>query len=109
MQIRRLGITLACAVMIGSTSAQGYEGTNDLESGFINPPNSARPGVYWFWVDGNVSREGITADLNAMKGVGIGAVLLMDVSQQIPSGPVRFGSPQWRDMPFQAVPSSQGQ
>ena len=84
--------------MIGSTRAQGYEGENDLESGFINPPNSATPGVYWFWVDGNVSREGITADLNAMKRVGIGTVLLMDVSQQIPSGPVRFGSPQWRDM-----------
>ena len=37
-----------------------------LESGFTKPPAAARPWVYWFIMDGNLSREGITADFEAM-------------------------------------------
>ena len=49
-------------------------------------------------MNGNMSREGITADLEAMKRVGIGNVLFLEVDLQIPAGPVRFGTPQWREM-----------
>lgn len=38
-----------------------------LARGFMHPPASARPWVYWFWLNGNVTREGITADLEAMR------------------------------------------
>ncbi len=69
-----------------------------LAAHFRHPPDSARPWVYWFWLDGNITREGITADLEAMKRVGIGGVLIMEVDQGIPKGPVRFGSPQWREL-----------
>src|SRR3954465_7141763 len=69
-----------------------------LEDDFASPPNNCRPWVNWFWVDGNVTREGITADLEAMQRVGIGGALLMDVSQDLPPGPVRFGTEQWREM-----------
>src|SRR5215475_129015 len=65
---------------------------DELEKNFTHPPDSARPWVNWFWLNGNISREGITADLEAMQRVGIGGVLLMDVSQDIPPGPVAFGS-----------------
>jgi hypothetical protein len=75
----------------------------DLEAGFRSPPDSAHPWVYWFWMNGNVTREGITADLEAMKRVGIGGVLLMDVNQDIPAGPVRFASPEWRELFHHAV------
>ncbi len=51
-----------------------------LEQGFRNPPDAARTWVYWFWINGNISKEGITADLEAMKEVGIGGVLWMEVS-----------------------------
>ena len=47
----------------------------DLLSGFVSPPASARPWVYWFWLNGNITREGITADLEAMRRAGIGAVV----------------------------------
>ena len=47
----------------------------DLEPGFRNPPDSARPWVYWFVMDGNLSREGITADFEAMQRAGIGGVI----------------------------------
>src|SRR5580658_9398799 len=47
---------------------------------FASPPFDCGPWVYWFWLDVNVTREGITADLEAMKAVGITGVLIMDVS-----------------------------
>ena len=74
------------------------ETSADLAQGFVSPPDSAHPWVYWFWVNNNVTREGITADLEAMKRVGIGGVLIMAVDQGAPNGPVTFGSPEWRDL-----------
>ena len=73
--------------------------TDDLAKGFANPPASARPWVFWFWINGNISKEGITADLEAMKHVGIGGVLWMEVSGQswAPDGGVAGHSPQWHD------------
>ncbi|MCA1995601.1 MAG: hypothetical protein LDL56_00050 [Armatimonadetes bacterium] len=65
---------------------------------FEEPPSSARPWVYWFWLNGNVTREGITADLEAMARVGIGGVLIMEVDQGTPVGPVAFAGPQWREL-----------
>lgn len=70
----------------------------DLARDFQQPPNSARPWINWFWMDGNITREGITADLEAMQRVGLGGVLIMDVTQSIPPGPVRFGTPEWFGM-----------
>src|ERR1017187_3042171 len=71
---------------------------SDLAKGFVSPPQSARPWVYWFWLDGNITREGITADLEAMRRVGIGGVLIMEVDQGAPKGPARFASPEWREL-----------
>ena len=53
-----------------------------LEEGFRHPPAEARPWVYWFWNNGNVTRTGITADLEAMQRVGIGGVIIMDVLER---------------------------
>ncbi|MBN2163785.1 MAG: hypothetical protein JXR25_14970 [Pontiellaceae bacterium] len=74
-----------------------------LESGFVSPPDDARPWVYWFWLNGNVTREGITADLEAMQQAGIGGVLIMEVDQGAPVGPVDFMSDAWRDLFKHAV------
>ncbi len=70
-----------------------------LARDFAKPPASARPWVYWFWINGNISKSGITADLEAMKRVGIGGVLWMEVSGMAwaPDGPVTPASPQWHD------------
>lgn len=69
-----------------------------LAKGFQSPPTSARPWVYWFWLNGNITKDGITADLEAMKRVGIGGVLIMEVDQGAPLGPVGFMSSEWRGM-----------
>jgi hypothetical protein len=82
--------------MAGAACAPGQ--ATLLERGFAAPPDSARPWVYWMWMDGNLSREGITADLEAMKQAGIGGVIICEVNVGIPRGPVEFMSPQWKKL-----------
>jgi hypothetical protein len=91
-----LTTALAAACCAAQTSA-------DLQQGFLHPPDSARPWVYWFVMDGNFSREGITADFEALKAAGIGGVSMMEVDVGIPRGPVKFMSPEWRALFKHAV------
>jgi hypothetical protein len=69
----------------------------ELQDGFANPPASARPWVYWFWINGNLTKEGVTADLEAMQRVGIGDVLIMEVDGS-PKGNIAFGTKPWQEM-----------
>lgn len=75
---------------------------DSLEKIFLNPPASARPWVFWYWMHAAVSREGITADLEAMKEVGIGGAYLMpikDTSSAIPFQPTaRQLSAEWWEL-----------
>ena len=73
-------------------------GMEALGAAFAQPPAAFRPWVYWMWLNGNVTRNGITADLEAMQRVGIGGVLIMDVDQGAPQGPIRFASADWRGL-----------
>ncbi|NLP09771.1 glycosyl hydrolase [bacterium] len=73
------------------------------EADFRQPPASARPWVYWFWMDGNLSKEGITADFEAMAQAGIGGVLSMEVDVGVTRGPVKFMSAPWRALFKHAV------
>lgn len=69
-----------------------------LESRFLNPSADAKPWVYWFWMNGNVTKEGITADLEAMNRVGIGGALMMGVGLGTPPGEADFNSPLWQEL-----------
>jgi hypothetical protein len=88
---------ILAAVLSFSLVAYSAAQTTGLERGFRLPPDSVRPWVYWVWTDGNLSREGITADLESMKRAGIGGAIIMEVSVGIPQGPVKFMSPEWRE------------
>src|SRR5688572_7595567 len=70
----------------------------DAESVFRNPPAMAKPHTWWHWMNGNVTREGITADLEAMKKIGLGGAQIFNVSEAIPDGPAPFMSPQWQEL-----------
>jgi alpha-L-rhamnosidase len=70
---------------------------DSLEASFLNPPETAKPQTWWHWVDGNVSKDGITADLEAMKRVGISKAYICNVGQGFPTGPASFMSQQWLD------------
>ena len=69
-----------------------------LEEGFRNPPNEAKPHLWWHWMNGNVTKEGITADLESMAEVGIGGAQIFDAGCGIPPGPVEFDSAAWYEM-----------
>jgi (4-O-methyl)-D-glucuronate---lignin esterase len=99
---RALAVLASAALLLFGLSLN--TGAADaLEQGFDHPPASARPWVYWFWLNGNISRHGITADLQAMKRAGIGGVLIMEVDQGVPVGPVDFMSARWRRLFKQVV------
>ena len=76
---------------------------NELGKRFQNPPDSAQPGVYWYFMDGNLNREEMTADLEAMKEAGIGNLVFLEVNVGVPRGPVDFMSEPWQDLFIHAV------
>ncbi len=95
MRIMKLSFCLAglsMAVFAGNAAGVGAE---DLEKGFVQPPDSARPHTWWHWMNGNVTKEGITADLEAMARVGIGGAQIFNAGENIPHGPIQFNSPEW--------------
>lgn len=87
-------------IIFSCSNPKGYD---YLKEGFINPPDSARPGVYWYFMDGNIDREAMTADLESMKKAGIGYVLFLEVNVGIPRGKVDFLSEEWQDLYKYAV------
>ena len=96
--------SFAVSLMAGSIALMhgGYaQGPSvDLEQGFRNPPESAWPRTWWHWTSGNITKEGITKDLEWMKRVGIAGMQVADVSSgrgQTIEKKVEFGSPEWLD------------
>jgi len=73
-----------------------------LEKNFVYPPDSAKPWVFWYWMHAAVSKEGITADLEAMKKVGIGGAYLMPIKDTTAPSlyhpAARQLSPEWWEM-----------
>ncbi|MHC4177393.1 MAG: glycosyl hydrolase, partial [Planctomycetota bacterium] len=91
MRIKELLIGIIFAISLSVANAA------TLEEAFLNPPDSARPGVYWFFMDGNLNREEMVKDLGSMKEVGLGNLVFMEVNVGVPRGPVGFMSEQWLD------------
>ena len=72
--------------------------TGQLEKEFATPPASARPHVFWYWINGNINREGLTADLEAMQRAGIGGAMIFNIGGHGAAGPVKVLSDDWRDL-----------
>lgn len=94
MKFNRL---LRCAAYLFVTSASFATPADSLEAGFHDPPQSAKPHTWWHWMNGNVTKEGITADLEAMKQIGLGGATVVNVDCDIPRGDTPFMSPKWRE------------
>src|SRR6059058_4444840 len=93
--VRLVVVAVVAFGLIGCPAAA--LGADDLAKGFVNPPDSARPHTWWHWCNGNISKEGITADLEAMKKVGIGGAQIFNVDVDIPAGPTPFMTDKWRE------------
>ena len=67
-----------------------------LDALFANPPAGAHPHTWWHWCNGNVNKEGITLDLEAIQRIGVTGVQIFNVETfSVPAGPVLMGSPEW--------------
>jgi hypothetical protein len=94
--LRRLFYSILIALFVPLLMHAEDAHLGELRKNFLAPPESARPWVYWVWMDGNLSEKGITDDLEAMNRAGIGGVIIMEVNVGIPRGHVDFLSPEWR-------------
>ena len=74
----------------------------DIRKAFLSPSAEASPWVFWYWMQASVSKEGITADLEAMKEAGIGGAYLMPIkgaaNPPLMNPPVVQLSSQWWEM-----------
>jgi hypothetical protein len=94
-----LYVLLFAALLVAiSLKSENSYAQDALESGFRNPPETAKPRTWWHWTNSNVTKEGITKDLEWMKRSGIGGMMLADVasgSGQSVEKKTLFRSPEW--------------
>jgi hypothetical protein len=92
-------IIIQLIVMSGCKGPSVDNGAS-LEKGFLNPPESAKPRVWWHWMNGNITKDGIRADLEWMHRVGIGGFQNFDaalMTPQIVEKRLVYMTPEWKD------------
>src|SRR5690348_11661307 len=80
--------------------ALGQVSGDALERGFKEPPDSAKPRVWWHWMNGNISKEGIKLDLEWMHRVGLGGFQNFDAAlstPQVVKKRLAYMTPEWKD------------
>ena len=100
MQTKLWALLFALLLVPLATSAIA----GDLEQCWDRPPREARLRAYWWWLNGCVTKEAITRDLEEMKAKGFGGALICDAdgssqdgNDRAPHGPT-FLSPEWREL-----------
>jgi hypothetical protein len=75
-----------------------------MERNFVHIPNSVQTSVYWYWISGNISKEGVIQDLESMKKVGINRAFIGNIGlSDIPYGKVKLFSAEWWDIMHTAL------
>jgi alpha-L-rhamnosidase/Glycosyl hydrolases family 2, sugar binding domain len=75
-------------------------GQNTLKQNFQTPPNAAQPRVWWHWMNGNITKDGIQKDLDWMSRIGIGGFQNFDANLFTPvvvPKKLVFMTPEWKD------------
>ena len=97
MRIRSLHSLIALAIL--AILAHTAPAADSLERGFVQPPDSTKPWCYWYWITDNISREGITKDLEAMKRVGISQAFIGNIYlDDVKHGTVKALTEEWWGM-----------
>lgn len=100
MRIKQLIIPAVAAALLSlpvSCSQQASSpDISSIESSFMNPPDSVRIACYWYWLNDNLSPEGVVEDLHAMKAAGITrAQIGMIATAGLPYGDAKFMGKKW--------------
>lgn len=67
-----------------------------LQTGFVTVPDSIQTSVYWYWISGNISKQGVIKDLEAMKKVGINRAFIGNIGlDNVPDGKVKMFTDEW--------------
>src|SRR5246127_1370051 len=99
-EIVKLGSLLLVLTVFLMLRAHGQSPRDALESGFLNPPDSAKPRVWWHWMNGNITKEGIKLDLVWMKRAGLGGFQNFDASMMTPKivdKRLAYMTPEWKE------------
>ncbi len=99
--MHRLRAYAVLLMLFLKAQASAQVAPDPLKTGFETPPESARPQVWWHWVNGNVTQEGIRLDLEWMHRIGLGGFHAIDVNQWTPQIIVKqrleYMTPGWQD------------
>jgi hypothetical protein len=100
--------TLQCIVTLAALSFIAMAVSGCMSSAGLNPadfnspPQSVRIHTWWHWLDGAVTKEGITKDLEAMKQAGVVQATILNIGlfdgRDFGVPQVKFNSPQWYEM-----------
>ena len=79
---------------------------SQLEYGFRTPPDSVKLSTYWYWINGNISAEGVTKDIESMQKAGIGRAFIGNIglskNEGTSVGNVKLFSDEWWNITKQA-------
>ncbi len=94
MKKRYIKVIALVAITFGTRAQQS------TSQAFMNPPNVAKPRVWWHWMNGNITKDGIQKDLDWMSRVGIGGFQNFDANLMTPvvvPQKLVFMTPEWKD------------
>ncbi|MFC5863147.1 glycosyl hydrolase [Acidicapsa dinghuensis] len=96
---KRLSAASLCLCFVG-TASLAQNTVDPLKKGFEDPPQSARPRVWWHWMNGNITKEGIQLDLEWMHRIGLAGYQNFDAALQTPQvvkKRLAYMTPEWKD------------
>lgn len=92
-------LLLATCLMIACKHSENADETIALEKGFKTIPDSVKLSIYWYWINGNISKKGVTHDLKSMAKAGIGRAYIgnigLNTAHGDPAEQVKLFSDEW--------------
>ena len=94
LDLKRYFVAVAAVTFLGTLC--GVAGEPDpLENTFLAPPTEAKPAIWWYWGESVTTDHGITQDLEALKRVGFGGVVIYEQVFGDAPDALKTLSPEW--------------
>ena len=88
-------LTILCSITM-----IGQENIDILKDGFSSPPSHVRPQIWWHWMNGNITKDGIRKDIEWFNRIGLGGFHVFDASfssPQVVEERLVYMTEQWQD------------